>query len=701
MKKLLYTCIVLLLTTVACDDYLNVESPSSVDEDFVFSSPSEGYKVLVGCYNIWFGADGGMFYETQIVGSDTETHPEAYSAQVRHIPEGLFATELDINYGTWVNTWLDFYRIINRVNIMMESIEGKAEYTNAVAAGQTTEWTHLYGEAATFRANMYYYLIRYWGDVPYFDVPVRSTVQTENKGLDSRDLIYDTEIAKLKEVEPLMYRIGEGGLNAERFTRTFAQALVGKMALAAGGYQQRRTDFDYGTVSLETKGTEKWNSVYARRTDYKTYMNIAIEYFKKVVDNGGSAHLITTDTRGAGYENPFQRHFQYVMDLQVSPESIYEMGATRGVSTSEFPYAFGRPSGGGGSNSYPNKSYGQSRIVASFYYGEFSGKDLRRDVTACVTANSGTASERLIDFAPGSREKGGFANNKLDESRMSDPYIPSQRQSGCNWVQMRMADVILNLAYAYALANDEANAKIELTKVRSRAFLPADQTDMVTNYISPLAGEVLKDAIMQERKLELAGEGHARWDMILSGKMPERIKNMRDNQKAMIAGLKANGYYTFPETGQTISNYIWTKMVNMSDFGLSKMLTNRTTVAEGDPLYPVLAPGWRGNSDKWGAQGFTASSGNRNMAIQGMFTYIDPNGPEAAALEADGYAKKPWGANLVANEGQYTDDMFKGYPDEYFDAGFPPRYMAALSLETLSKSNGNITQGYGHAGVGE
>lgn len=701
MKKLLYTCIVLLLTTVACDDYLEVESPSSVDEDFVFSAPSEAYKVLVGCYDIWQSADHPNFYETEIGGSDSETHPETYSGQARHIPEGLFATEVPIDNTTWISTWASLYKIINRLNIMMEAIEGNEDYLSAVEANKITEWTHLYGEAAAFRANMYFYLIRYWGDVPYFDVPIRSVTQTETKGLDSRDLIYDSEIAKLKEVEPLMYRIGEGGLNAERFTRTFAQGLIGKMALAAGGYQLRRTDFDYGTVSLETKGTANWNAVYARRTDYATYMNIAKEYFKMVIDNPGSAQLITTDTRGAGFDNPFQRHFQYVMDLQVSPESIYEVGFTRAVSNSEFPYAYGRPSGGGGSNAYPAKNYGQSRIIASFYYGEFSPKDLRRDVTVAVTSNSGAASEVLIDFSPGSREKGGLANNKLDESRMNDPFTVKQRSSGCNWVQMRMADVVLGLAYAYAMTGDDANAKLELTKVRSRAFLPADQTEMVTNYINPLSGEALQDAIMLERKFEFAGEGLTRWDMILSGKMPERIVDMRDDMKAMLSGLAANGYYTFPETGLTISNFIWTKKVNMSDFGLTKMLTTRTTVTEGDPLYPVLAPGWRGNSDKWTSNGFTHTSGNRNIAIQGLFRYIDPASQEAADLEAAGYVKTKWGANIVSNPEQYSTDIFKGYPDSYLSSGIPPRYIRPLSTETIAQSYGHISQGYGHAGAGE
>jgi hypothetical protein len=699
MKKLLYflLSIFILLNTACTKDFLEVQSPSQLDEDFVFSSPSEAYKVLVGNYDIWRTADSGMFYDTEIVGSDSECHPEGYSAQTRHIPEGLFATELSISDVNPKDFFGNAYKIISRSNIMIEAIEGKQEYKDAVAANKINEWTQLYGEAVTFRANMYQYLIKYFGDVPYFDVPVRNLAQLETTGLTSRDKIYDKEIAALKKVEPLMYRIGEGGLTAERFTRSFAQGLIGKMALDAGGFQTRRTDFDYGTVTFEQKGTVNWNAKYVRRTDYKTYIAIAKEYLQKLVDNSGTARFITTDERTGTLNNPFQRHFQYIMDLQVSPESIFETGTTRAIGVSEFPYAFGRPSGGGGANAYPCKSYGQSRMYASFYYGEYDPKDMRRDVTVTVTANSGAASEKLIDFSPGSREKGGLANNKIDESRMKDPYTTAQRSSGCNWVQMRLADVILKLSYSYALLGDETNAKLYLTKVRSRAFSSADQSTKVTSYVNSLSGENLIDAILEERKLELAGEGHTRWDMILSGKMPERIKKLRDRQIAMVNGLKTNGYYTFAETGLTISNYIWTKAVNMTDYGIANMLTGNSTVDESNANYPVLTPGWRGVCDKWVSLGFTNAVGKRNIAIKGLFRYINPTGSEALALQAAGYVKTNWGINIVNNESQYTSDIFKGYQDNYYAAGYPPRYVRALSYETLAQSKGNITQGYGHA----
>ncbi|SHI58385.1 RagB/SusD family nutrient uptake outer membrane protein [Pseudozobellia thermophila] len=704
MKKFIYTTLIALLVCgTACeDDFLDAPAPSSVDEDTVFVSTGDAQKVMAGIYEIWYDLDRLLFYETEVVGSDSECHPENYASQGRHIPEGLFASEFNINDGNSATTWKECYTVINRCNIMIEAIEEKEEYQEAVSKGQPTEWTQLYGEATAARATAYKLLVRYYGDVPYFDYAIKSTEQTDTLGLSSRDLIYDKEIAALKKAVPLMYRLGEGGINAERFSGTYGDALIGRLAFDAAGYQLRRTDFDYGNVTFEQIGVENstWQAKYVRRTDWETYMLIAKEHYLNVVNNPGSARLIESDERGEGFNNPFQRNFQYLMDLEVSPESIYESGYTRGFN-SDFPYSFGRPSGGGGSNAYPPKNYGQARIYASFYYGDFLPNDKRRDVTACVTANSGAASERLINFEPGSREKGGLALNKLDEARFKDPYTVAQRKSGCNWQQLRMADVMLDLAYASAATGDEATAKTYLTKVRSRAFPEADQAEHVTSYIGALSGQALLDAIAFERKLELAGEGKTRWDMTLYGKMPERIKKLRDRQIAMVEGLKSDGYYTFPETGMTISNYVWTKYVNIKeDIDPSlNLLTTQTPegLAPDDPTYPVLVPGWRGTSDLWIDYINTLESDKVNLAIRGLYEYIDPDGPVAAALEADGYEKSPWGANIIANESQYTSDIFKGYPDSYYNAGEPPRYMRAIPFETLSKSKGLITQGYGHA----
>ena len=88
MKKLLILLGVISFLITSCeDDYLDVTAPSNVDEDFVFASPADAQKVMNGIYDLWYDLDRRMYYDTEVVGSDSERHPEIYSAQQRHIPE--------------------------------------------------------------------------------------------------------------------------------------------------------------------------------------------------------------------------------------------------------------------------------------------------------------------------------------------------------------------------------------------------------------------------------------------------------------------------------------------------------------------------------------------------------------------------------------------------------------------------------------
>jgi len=54
----------------------------------------------------------------------------------------------------------------------------------------------------------------------------------------------------------------------------------------------------------------------------------------------------------------------------------------------------------------------------------------------------------------------------------------------------------------------------------------------------------------------------------------------------MTASLQTNGYYTFP-SGRTISNYVWTKYVQIN----GAVATVTQTPVDTDP---AQTPGWRG-----------------------------------------------------------------------------------------------------------
>ncbi|MFA6813806.1 MAG: RagB/SusD family nutrient uptake outer membrane protein [Bacteroidaceae bacterium] len=585
---------------------------------------------------------------------------------------------------------------------MINSFEASSSFSTYMTTDTPNEMSELYGEAVALRATVYLELTRFWGDVPLQLKPGVSAT-----GLTSRDYIWEYNLKKLKEVEPVMYRVGENSdATALVMTRTYVQGLIGRYCLYAGGYATRRTDLgndfyqdlDGNTLSFETLGSESNGAKYCRRTDYKTFYETAETYLKSCVDDPGTVKLVTTDSRsgsnGQEFGNPYQYVFQQMNDLEVSDEDIYEIAESQGQQ-SERPYAFGRPSNGGSSNAYPCKSYGQSRFQPVYYYGDFDPNDMRRDVTCTVTGSTGGGYETMIPFTPGSKAAGGgIANNKWDENRMADPYVLKSRKSGINDPYMRFSDVILMLAEVYNQLGDDASAKVELAKVHNRAFATEALAD-VDGFISKCGS--MKDAILEERKLEFGGEGIRRYDMIRTGTMPEAIKTLKASLSAMISGLEANGYYTF-DNGNTISDYVWTKSVDAkSEYGY------RLTTQASDVTDPVLYPSWRGQNDDWESiaqsQVTTVSkqlvyptNPKTNLAIEGLFEYIDPNGSKAKALEDVGYTRVDWGATIVEYAAEYSTDVFCGYTD-----GTAPIYLVPMDANTISTSNGAITNGYGFA----
>ena len=704
MKKLLYSTLVVVgaMAFTACENYLEPESPSVVDAEFVFSNTTTARAALEGGYEAWratansyvFGA--GLFYAADIAGSDIERHPEAYTNQIaRHVPEsfysnGTLASTYDIDsYSSNNNSgaYVQLFDVIGKANAVIQGIEQSETGQEAIAAGTQSKIGQMYGEAIALRATAYRELIKYYGDVPFATVFGEAT-----GGLTARDSIYDCILADLIRVEPLMYPVGsipEVASSAKNyFSQTYVDGLIGRIALEAAGYQTRRADMTYingkgQAVTFENMGNANAsaaNAFYGRRNDYMELYNIAKTYFKAAIDHAGTAKFYTTDPRGVGkagqvYDNPHQYFFQQMMDddAAYADESIYEYPMQWNVSSDERTYSSGRPGSGGSKNAYPCKCYGQARINPAFYYGIFDPNDKRRDVAVAVTGTSSGA-EKLLPFSPGSQANGGgLALNKWDDNRMVTPNTIAQRKAGVNGPYMRMAEIYLGYAEACAMTGDEATAKSYLKTVRERSFAsPAlANTD---GFINECGG--VFNAIIEERGFEFAGEGDRRFTLIRTGRLPWAIKRIKDLTHAMMEGLATNGSYTFAN-GNAISDKIYTKMVDARSLKGYRLTTQWT-----DPTDPITYPGWRGVNDDWSAFGWKGAD-ETNMAIQGLFAPVD-----GAALVADGYTETEWGSQLLKYRDEYETYLFKDY--DYVSA---PIYLWPICPNAVA--TGGFVNGYG------
>ena len=668
MKKILYAIIALAACVMLtqCKDFLSVSSPNKMDNDFVTSSVSESFKTLSQCYRTILSVSGGGNYNWNDSQSDAEYYPEYNSGNGRTGFLDVDKVPITDANGQYNN----LFTILARASRIGKILEEKEEVTGASGVN---DWTQLYGEAWTMWAWANIELVRHYGDVPF---GLENSVVDEGYPLTSRFEILDACIAKLKEVESKMYYLGEGGLQAERMTRTFANALIAEANLLAGGFQTLRADENapYGGISfvdqIESDATHK--AIYARHPNWRTYYQEAQTYFRKVIsgDAKGTARLITSDDRGLG--NPFQRGFQYIMDMQVSPESYYEVG-NQAPLQSERPYSQGRPSDGATKNAACCKVFSGIRVIPTAYYQMFEDGDLRWDASVVVTGSDGKGSEALVNMNSGSRLSGGIPTNKWDINKMKTPYVTACRNSGMNFCFYRVPTAMLKLAMVDVQLGETSEAGTLINQLRARAGLG--------NY----PGTIDEYAVIAETKREALGEGDIKYMEVRAGKFTELAKAMRTELKTVIAGLEADGYYTF-DNGRTISNYIWTKLVDLSGNDKAQITYNR------DESNPALTPGWRGSYDYTTTSSSGAVTGTKhNLAIEGLFEYIDPAGAKAAALEADGYKKTNWGIDMVKEKGTLWDyNMLSG-----IDYCSVPMVYHPLPLTTIQQSKGQVTNGYG------
>lgn len=714
----------------SCSDFLDQTSDSEADNNFVFSDPTTARAALMNGYEQWrscgvaFGE--GSFYHYVISSSDIETQGESYSAQPwRWVPSyfygytnGNLSKQGPGTYGLYENgmmssTWSDLFNVIGIANSLINQFESADTYNALIAQTSPSTLSEIYGEAITLRASCYFELMRQYGDVP-----LQTKAGIEPERLSPRDSIADFVLEDLKRVIPLMFRPGESSdIDKTYMTRTYAEGLVGRICLWEGGYQTRRTDLgsdfykglDGKLISFKKvaeAGSASEGQVsecfYGRRTDWQKYYELAEKYLADAINNHGNITLQTTDPRDASrFGNPYQYVFQQMNDLQISNESVYEIPETQSQGSAR-PYAFGRPSNGGSSNFYPCKSYAQARMHPLYYYSYFDPNDMRRDVTCTVTGSDGHGAEAILSFTKGSRLNGGIALNKFDENRMSKPYTVKQHQAGINAAYMRYADIILMQAEIKAALGKDAEARILLDEIRNRAFGSSEKAN--TDAQIAKCGSLL-DAIIRERMFEFGGEGQRKWDLIRTNKLTTDIPAFHEECSEMINDLRSQGYHKFAN-GNVISNFIWVKAVDAKKIYGYRLTTQCPEDKKDDP---ILYPSWRGQNDDWSVvaenNGDTKkealTAGNMtNLAIKGLFRYIDPDGAEAKSLEAEGYERVDWGCIIAGEDNvdikykdvnlQYNDLIYNGYKPSV-----PPVYMLLMHGNILKNSNGKFRNGYG------
>lgn len=520
MKLRKYTCslwVALLLggmSMMACKDVLDTPNQSSLEEEVVFSSPTLAEGAIAGILQSFAAQNSyrGRFLLYYGVNTDTEVYNS-----LRNITSATEQTGLS-NYTTSVdnqqmntsnNVWAMFYEGIERANL---AIRGLRAYGNVESDPRMAQ---ILGEILTLRAVIYNDLLKAWGDVPARFEPV--TNETAYLPRSDRDTIYKRLLIDLEEAAELVAWPNQSTVTAssERVNKAFVKGLRARIALAAGGYAQRRNETAPRRSNDPDLAPEKMYEIARKEClDVINSGTCQLQGFEQVWRTLGAEQ-----TR-AGLESLWEIPF-----AEGRGRVIFDLGVRH--TTADRHTAQNR----GGTN-------GPNPIM--FYEYDREGHDVRRDVS-CVP----------YEWTNGIQVPTSLARWMFGKYRYEwlSRRVTSDNDDGLNWVYMRYADVILMAAEAINELEGPQAAAPYLKMIRDRAF--PNHPEKVTAFMQTATDskEAFFNAIVDERALEFTGEMLRKGDLIRWNLLSTKLQEAKDkleqleNRQGRYADLPVYIYY--------------------------------------------------------------------------------------------------------------------------------------------------------------
>ena len=493
------------LALASCNDYLNVDAPSAYTEEFVFTQKSEIQRALNGVYAQALVGDlyGNMFQMTFNLNSDVDVQ---ISSDGNHSHSTYYRFDCDDQGSDILRFWTAAYNLIEYCNKFITSAEESPFYINKendpewTRDAQVTQWI---GEAKCLRAMIYHDMVVMFGDVPFTFTPA-SRRDEYIFPITDREQIQKTLINDLREIAPKMS--STSSVTVERCSKEFAQALIARIALTAGGYSLRP----------DKSNTKSYGSMQ-RPANYQDYYTIAMQYADSVISAG-------THRLKAEYQEVFVNECNYqvvndddpIFEIPFAKESTGNTGYLQGPTYT--PYE-NKTTGVWG------ETKGNARLHA-FYRFLFREGDKRREFvnglwyyTYRIDEHNNQVDSIVI------RNDYSVHNNKWSKLWTAEGSAlgnASTGSTGINFPYMRYADVLLMYAEAANELNGGPTDKAIdcLAQVHNRAFETTDSTFLAE---AQAGKDAFQKAVLDERKWEFAGE-NIRWrDLVRTNNYAEEL----------------------------------------------------------------------------------------------------------------------------------------------------------------------------------
>jgi hypothetical protein len=540
MKRIsiyLYTCLFLGLITTACKKTL-IEDPKSTLTPAFFTT-SQGFQAgltaaYAGFRTIW-GPD--TYFELTVPGTD-----EFIAGNDGNNGLVKYNSNFNTADGTVATIWKNCYTYINTCNGLVGSVPAGIDATTAAS---------MVGEAKFLRANYYFILVQFWGDVTlnktFQSVPTTSA--TRAKMAD----VYDFIVQDLKDaIAVLPASPLTNGVQPGRATKAAAMHMLAKVYLTRAGSTAKQAD-DYKNayttaIDLITNGApagglklqQDFGKVFAEGNEANSEILWTVQHTTTLAYNGSATQ------NNSGPDNLLCHLFapKYEVQPGMQRSTLYGRPYIRVVPThwltdtvfservndQRYNKTFQTAWLCNNAASIPNWSNplpagapaGAQPGVPKFTVGDTAiwmpGKDMTSAQIAGYRYQVIPPAKYSIALSP--------AMIKYFDTKRPDQNSPSSRPI----IIYRLAETYLIAAEALFMDGRTGDAVPYVNAIRERAAYPSGNIAAM----DITADKLSLDFILDERSRELCGE-LVRWlDLARTGKLLERVKLHNTDGKSNI-----------------------------------------------------------------------------------------------------------------------------------------------------------------------
>ena len=373
---------------------------------------------------------------------------------------------------TLTELWQAAYEGVNRANYMTQNKDKNLSGASVQFAGKSA----LYGEIYFLRAYYYFHLVKFFGDVPLFVDKRLGLAESKTLTRSAKAEVYKQIEKDLTEAIAVLPAVQ---VQKGRITKYAAQALLGKVYL----YQNK---FDAAAPILESIITA---NAFSLVSDFGSI-------FLSTGENG------TESIFEIQYSNTSPYYNWGGVNRGQGNHSVQQCGIRGLNGSAAMPY------GAGWSTNLPTQN-----LANAYTTGDKRKAVTVLDIEAYKTANP--TFNITYQVAP-------FKNTGLYNQK----YLPRKGETSGqvelnylnNYRTIRYAEVLLMAAEAYnrATASNDTKAQGYINQVRQRAF--GNNLNNITS-----TGAALRQAIWDERRLELAMEGDRFFDLVRTGLAATKI----------------------------------------------------------------------------------------------------------------------------------------------------------------------------------